>query len=148
MRARSVSRSHVLPSCSGIALLAVLGGCAASTGRAAPRTAAGATAPQTFRLDNGTLDRLDVYVVEETREWFLGRVEPGTVARLLVPPNARLDGRATVRLAVLANAPRTGRPSRAAGAVLTVGQPLSRLLAQEWLFAQGQLLGVAGRRPR
>ena len=54
-----------------------------------------------------------------------------TASRTVAPPSVRTVG---------------GRDSRAT--VLTVWQPLSRLLTQEWLFAQGQLMGAAGRPPR
>ncbi len=142
---------RLVASVASVALLAALGGCATSAGRATPRPAGGAGARATgsvLRLDNWSLDRLDVYVIEEGREWFLGRVEPGASTRLPLPRNVRLDGQAMVRLAVLANAPRRGRPSQEPGVVLTVRHPAARLLAQDWYFAQGQLMGAAGRPPR
>jgi hypothetical protein len=138
-----------------LALLALLaaasaGGCAARLAGTPPASethagAAPAAAPRVFRLDNRSFERLDVYVMDETREWYLGRVEPGARALLPLPRDSSFVSRGTARLAVLAGvlpgAAHRLRASREPGAVLTVWQPLTRLLRQEWMFAVGDLMG-------
>jgi hypothetical protein len=100
-----------------------------------------------FRLDNRGLDRLDVYLLDETRDWYLGSVEPGALALLPLPRDPAFGAKGMVRLAVVAGvaagAAHRPRPSREPGAVRTVWQPLTRLLRQEWMFAVGDLIGQA-----
>ena len=127
---------------------AAVGGCATHAGgtRAASSTHAGA-APRVFRLDNRALARLDVYLLDETRDWYLGRVEPGALALLPLPRDPAFGATGMVRLAVLAGvlpgAAHRPRPSQEPGAVLTVWQPMTRLLRQQWMFAVGDLIGQA-----
>jgi hypothetical protein len=134
-----------------VALLsaASVGGCAthARGTQAASTTHDGAAGPRVFRLDNRGLDRLDVYLLDETRDWYLGRVEPGALALLPLPRDPAFGARGMVRLAVIAGvapgAAHRPRPSREPGAVLTVWQPATRLLRQKWMFAVGDLIGQA-----
>lgn len=135
------------------ALLTVLAldGCA---GRVAPRhPLVGVAARRAVRVDNESRDRIDVYLVAETREWYLGRLAPGATAWLALPTRAEAGRAGMRRLAIIVGAPRSLRPSREAHAVTTLKQPIHVLLAQRWVFAQGQLTGLrlqgsGARRPR
>jgi hypothetical protein len=96
-------------------------------------------------LENRDLERLDVYLIDDTGEVFLGRVEPAAFAPLALPVDVIARSHGMARLAVIpgvaAGASRTLRPSREAAVVLTVWQPLARLLGQDWVFGVGQLTG-------
>jgi hypothetical protein len=104
------------------------------------RPSAAGVVPNALRIDNTSRDRIDVYVVGQTRDWHVGRVDPGTTAFLSLP--IRAVGPGMMSLAVIANAPRSMTPSRDARAVLTLGQPLESLMAQRWTFAPGRLTGL------
>lgn len=130
------------------ALLAALPlvACAAHRGSTADpdaRPTAAGVVPNALRIDNTSRDRIDVYVVGQTRDWHVGRVDPGTTAFLSLP--IRAVGPGMMSLAVIANAPRSMTPSRDARAVLTLGQPLESLMAQRWTFAPGRLTGLPER---
>jgi len=96
-------------------------------------------------LENRGLERLDVYLIDDTGEVFLGRVEPAALAPLALPVDVVARSRGMARLAIIpgaaAGAPRTLRPSREAAVVLTIWLPLARLLGQDWVFGAGQLTG-------
>ncbi len=111
----------------GAALLAAL-----AVGACAPRAAVPASAAATAAVrptivaENGGGDWLDVYLVDEVRDWYLGRLAPGAKTALPLPADAvRSRGTGMVRLAVLAGAERTVRASRDARAVITVPQPVA-----------------------
>lgn len=128
------------------ALVALLGalalaGCARRA--AAPARGPEATAARpALRVANEMHDRVDVYLIAETREWHLGRLEPGAARWLPLPAEASARGAGMVSLAVVAGAPRSLRPSREARAVVTARQPAAMLSGQRWTFAQGQLMGL------
>jgi hypothetical protein len=92
--------------------------------------------------ENAGRDWLDVYVLHELGEWYLGRLAPGARATLALPAALRTDLSPTVRLAVLPGAARTNQPSRDPRAVVSLAQPVSSVLGQRWTFAQGQLTGL------
>ena len=103
-----------------------------------PRPAA---MPATVEFSNQSAQRIDVYLVTETQERLLGRVEALTRARLPLPdgvPDAGL-----MRLAVIRGATYTVSASTDARAVLSLKQPLGALTTQEWIFVGGQLMPLA-----
>jgi hypothetical protein len=95
--------------------------------------------PLTIRFDNLGRERVHVYLIGATREWLLGRVEPGAIATLRIPEEALAEGSMFVRLAVLAGERRTFEAARHPRARLTIAQPASAILSQRWSFSQGQL---------
>ncbi len=110
----------------------------------APVSAAPAAARPVVLVDNAGTAWLDVYLLDGTRDWHLGRLAPGARATLRVPAGAAA-GTGMVRLAVMAGAARTLAPSRDARAVVSLAQPVGALSGQRWSFAQGALTGL---RPR
>jgi hypothetical protein len=97
----------------------------------------------TIRFDNTAGERVDVYLIGEKREWVLGRVEPGAIASLRIPEEALAEGSTFVRLAVLAGEPLTFAAARNPRARLTVAQPASAILSQQWTFSHGELTSLA-----
>jgi hypothetical protein len=95
--------------------------------------------PLTIRFDNTARERVDVYLIGATREWVLGRVEPGAIATLRLPEEALAKGAMHVRLAVLAGEPLTFAAARNPRAKLSIAQPAAAILSQEWRFTQGEL---------
>lgn len=126
----------------------VLGACAART---APATVVAArSAALTIGFENEAQVQVDVYLVGEQQQWRLGRVAPGTRTMLRVPEAALHEGSAFMRLAVLADATLSVDAARDSRATLTLAQPVSELLAQQWTFwhpqlASARLLGAAVR---
>jgi len=98
--------------------------------------AAIARGPLTIRFENEAQTHVDVYFVDDRREWWLGRVAPGASTTLRIPDDAILQNEGYVRLAVLANSPRTAQVARNPRALLTIAQPARSLLAQRWTFVQ------------
>jgi hypothetical protein len=97
----------------------------------------------TIRFDNTAGERVDIYLIGEKREWVLGRVEPGAIASLRIPEEALAEGSTFVRLAVLAGEPLTFAAARNPRARLTVAQPASAILSQQWTFSHGELTSLA-----
>jgi hypothetical protein len=93
----------------------------------------------TIRFDNTARERVDVYLIGATREWVLGRVEPGAIATLRIPDEAFGKGSMYVRLAVIAGEPLTFAAARNPHARLSIAQPASTILSQQWSFSQGEL---------
>ena len=93
----------------------------------------------TIRFDNSARERVDVYLIGATREWVLGRVEPGAIATLRIPDEAFGKGSMYVRLAVIAGEPLTFAAARNPHARLSIAQPASTILSQQWSFSQGEL---------
>ena len=116
-----------------------LGGCASGS---SPVTSGGPSvtpeASLTIRFDNAAQSYVDVYLIEQLRQWRLGRVEPGGRAILRIPESALTDTPEFVRLAVLEGAPLSLEPARDPRAVLTIAQPGSQLTAQRWTFSKMQ----------
>jgi hypothetical protein len=132
------------PTRAALALLGALalGGCAR---HAAVDPADGAIALPTARptviAENGGGEWLDVYLLHERGELYLGRLAPG--ARTELPLSVALRGGVVgmVRLAVLPGAARTTQPSRDPRTVVSMAQPVLAVMGQRWTFAQGQLTG-------
>lgn len=91
-----------------------------------------------LRFDNAAQTYVDVYFVDATREWWLGRVAPGARAMLRIPEDARTASSGFVRLAVLAGAPISAAASRDPRATFTMAQPAWDLMGQRWTFSQAQ----------
>ena len=131
-----------------------VGGCARGP---SPTTSNGPSAtPEpalAIRFDNVAQTYVDVYLVSEQRQWRLGRVEPGARATLRIPEAALTATWEFVRLAVLEGAPLSLQVAREPRATLTIAQPASQLMAQQWTFLQrqvasAQLLGAPADRNR
>jgi hypothetical protein len=120
-----------------------LGACIGASPRAGPNTRISTDAlPLTIRFENTARDRVDVYLIGATREWVLGRIEPGATASLRIPVEALAKGSMYVRLAVIVGEPLTFEAARNPRARLTIAQPASAILSQEWRFSQGELRSV------
>lgn len=120
-----------------------LGACVSGSPRSVPDAGISTEAlPLAISFDNSARERVDVYLIGATREWHLGRVEPGATARLRIPVEALAKGSMHVRLAVIAGEPLTFEPARNPRAMLSIAQPASTILSQEWKFTQGQLTSV------
>ena len=102
-------------------------------------SAASEESPLAIRFDNEAEARVDVYLVGEQREWWLGRVAPGAHTTLQIPPGARVAISGFVRLAVLPDAPISMRASRDPRAAITIAQPATELLSQKWTFSHPQM---------
>lgn len=116
----------------GVALL--LAACAS----VAPRSDQNTTA-LTIRFDNEGRERVQVYLVGEQREWLLGRVEPGAIGHLPLPPASFAGKSPFVRLAVLTGNHTSLQAARSRAASTTVAQPLAALVKHQWHFVQGQV---------
>ncbi|MEO8563086.1 MAG: hypothetical protein ABI601_13470 [bacterium] len=132
-----------------LSLSLALGACAPS--RIASNAAASAEgAPLALRFDNAARDYVHVYLVSETREWLLGRVEPGARATLRIPDDALAEHPGSMRLAVLAGQRVTLRAATEPGVAFTLAQPAGEILAQRWTFskplASGELTSLRVRR--
>lgn len=91
------------------------------------------------RFENEAEQYVDVYLIGERREWWLGRVAPGARITLRIPDAARAEAPEFVKLAVLAGEQRTMQAARDPHATFTIPQPASQLLDQRWTFRQTQL---------
>lgn len=120
-----------------------LGACIGASPRPAPNARISIDAlPLTIRFDNFGRERVDVYLIGAKREWLLGRVAPGGIASLRIPEEALAKGSMYVRLAVLAGEPVTFAAARNPRARLTVAEPASTILSQQWRFSQGELTSL------
>jgi hypothetical protein len=93
-----------------------------------------------IQVDNDSRDPIDVYLVAETREWFVGRVAPGVKTWLPVPERALSSSPGMVRLVALPNAPRSMSARRDPRAIVSLSQPATALIDQRWAFTQGQFV--------
>ena len=126
-----------------MAITLALGGCTGASARPAHNAATSIDAlPLIIRFDNTGRERVDVYLIGVKRQWVLGRVEPGAIASLRIPEEALAKGSMYVRLAVIAGEPLTFEAARNPRARLTIAQPASAILSQEWKFSQGELSSV------
>jgi len=116
-----------------------LGGCARGP---APATWDGPAAPaegSVIRFVNEAQTYVDVYLVGEQREVWLGRVGPGARTTLRIPEGARDAMAGYIRLAVLANTSMSFHPSHDPRATFTIAEPPMKVLAQQWTFRQTSL---------
>jgi hypothetical protein len=121
-----------------IILVSLAAACASAPHRRA------ATTPAVVEVSNQTAERIDVYLVTETQDRLLGRIEALARARLPLPDGVTDAG--LIRLAVIAGARYTVSASRDSRAVLSLKQPLAAMATQEWVFVGGQLTPLP--RPR
>ena len=136
-------RSAFVSIAATMAFTVALGACVRAPSRPVPDALLSTDArPLTIRFDNLARERVDVYLIGATREWLLGRVEPGAIATLRIPEAAVAEGSMFVRLAVLAGERQTFEAARHPRARLTVAQPASAILSQRWSFSQGQLTSL------
>jgi hypothetical protein len=136
-------RSAFVSIAATIAITLALGACVRAPSRPVPDALQSTDArPATIRFDNLGRERVHVYLIGATREWLLGRVEPGAIATLRIPEGALAEGSMFVRLAVLAGERLTFEAARHPRARLTVAQPASAILSQRWRFSQGQLTSL------
>jgi hypothetical protein len=127
-----------------LALTLVLSGCAGNPFRSALNDPAPVAArPATIRFDNQGRQYVHVYLVGESREWLLGRVEPGARVTLRIPEGAMTNDTRSMQLAVLAGDRVTMRAALNPGAALTILQPAVQLVAQKWTFTQTLANGQA-----
>lgn len=94
--------------------------------------------PLVIHFDNDARTYVDVYLVGETRERWLGRVAPGAHSTLRIPRGAEALFSGSVRLAVLAGSTLSMQAAREPRAMVTVPQPAPELLRQQWTFSQTQ----------
>jgi hypothetical protein len=95
-----------------------------------------------LRFDNGGREHVHVYLIGEKREWLLGRVEAGAIAILRVPEESLAEDATFMRLAVIAGERVTLQAARNPRARLTLAQPASAILSQQWMFSQGSLTSL------
>ena len=127
---------------SAISLAATLAAGACARGPA-PSTWDGSAATTgqggTIHFVNEAETYVDVYLVGQTREWWLGRVAPGARTTLRIRDDALTATAGYLRLAVLAGTPLTLQAARDPRATLTLAQPSQSLLDQRWTFRQSQV---------
>ena len=80
-----------------------------------------------------------MYLVGEKREWWLGRVAPGTLTSLRVPDDAIDIGSSFMRLAALPGATLSQQAARDPRSAITIAVPSLDLFTQRWTFSQRQL---------
>jgi hypothetical protein len=93
----------------------------------------------TFR--NQSAIPIQVYLVGETREWLLGRLEPLQTGQLLLPAWTGETTPASVALVVISGWSRTLDANHHPGRVRSLNEPTERLNGGIWIFVNGQLLG-------
>lgn len=103
-------------------------------------TAASTGQGATIRFVNEAESYVDVYLVGDTREWWLGRVAPGARTTLRIRDEVLTATSGYLRLAVLAGAKLTAQPSRDPRATFTIAQPGQSLFDQRWTFRQSQVM--------
>lgn len=104
-----------------------------------PAAAAGEDAE--IRFQNEAQTYVDVYLVGETRQWWLGRVAPGALTTLRLRDEAlAIMSLGYVRLAVLPHAGLTLQAARDPRATFTIAQPGQSLLDQRWTFRRSQTM--------
>ena len=134
-------RPYVLVSRAAMTILTLaLGACASAPARPALEQPSPIEAGQvSLRFDNLARTYVHVYLIGQKREWLLGRVEPGAVATLRIPDGSLESNPGFVQLAVVEGKHVTQQAARDARAQLTIAQPASSILAQQWRFVPGQL---------
>lgn len=84
---------------------------------------------------------IQVYLVDATREWWLGRLQPLESARLSLPASFSRTPPRAIRLAVIEGSSRSLQASRDSRAIFSLTERADDIAGQDWIFANGQLLG-------
>jgi hypothetical protein len=84
---------------------------------------------------------IQVYLVDATREWWLGRLQPLESARLPLPASFSTTEPRAIRLAVIRGSSRSVQASRDSRAIFSLTERAGNMAGQDWIFANGQLLG-------
>ena len=101
----------------------------------------------TVGFDNDGREHVHVYLVDARQgQWLLGRVDPWSQGTLRIPAAALVGSNGFVRLAVVPGERMTPQAVRSPRATFTVAQPVSAILTQRYMFAQGQLTPLPFRR--
>lgn len=95
--------------------------------------------PLTITFENEAETYVDVYLIGEKREWWLGRLAPGASTSLRIREQALTTESGFVKLAVLADAPRSLQAARDPRATFSLSEPVSRLVTQRWTFRKTPL---------
>ena len=127
----SLATTLALGACAGGPAPSTWDGTAIATGQGA-----------TIRFENEAQSYVDVYLVGETRQWWLGRVAPGARTTLRISSEALTVTSGYLRLAVLAGAPLTLQAARDPRATLTIAQPGPSLFDQRWTFRQSPTMAA------
>ena len=93
----------------------------------------------TFR--NQSRDRIQVYLVSETGEWLLGRLESLETTRLRLPADAFDASGDFVSLVVIPGWSRTLHARQYRGGVWSLKEPKQSVHGEMWLFVNGQIMG-------
>ena len=99
--------------------------------------------PLSIRFDNDAREYVHVYLIGDGRQWLLGRVEPGAVGTLKVPDEAFGGKLRFVQLAVIQGGRLTPDAAHDRRAELTILQPATSILSQQWRFTQGEIRSLA-----
>jgi hypothetical protein len=121
----------------------LFGACASTRSNASSDGMAAFAAPASVIVfDNESRDHVHVYLVSDQRQWLLGRVEAGVRAALRIPDESRVLSPRRLQLAVVEGGPVSPRVTLEPRAAFTIMEPASRLMLQDWRFAQGQILSA------
>ena len=123
----------------------VLAACAGGPARLAsddPTAVVAAAVSPTIAFDNDAREHVQVYLVSESRQWYLGRIEPGARRTLRVPDEAVATSPQRLQLAVTVGLPISPHVIGDPRAMVTIAQPASHLFSQDWSVAQGQLISA------
>jgi hypothetical protein len=139
----TTSRRGFVSIAAAITMTFALGACVSAGSHAAlDRPISTEDSLLSIKFDNSSRETVDVYLIGEKREWMLGRVAPGAIARLRLPEEAFYPGSARVRLAVLAGQRMRFDVARDPRAVFAIVQSASALRSQRWTFSQGNLIAL------
>jgi len=111
-----------------------------------PAAAVAAAVSPFIAFDNDAREHVQVYLVSEFRQWYLGRVEPGARRTLRVPDEAIVTSPQRLQLAIMVGLPISPHVTGDPRAMFTIAQPASHLFSQDWSVAQGQLISMPMRR--
>jgi hypothetical protein len=100
------------------------------------------TRQRDIRFDNDGRQHVHVYLVDDRRQWLLGRVEPGATAMLRIPDETLGETSSFVRLVVVAGERVTLEAARHPRAALTVSLPPWQVMSRRWFFAQGGVMSL------
>ena len=125
-----------------LATTTLVSGCAGGPSTRASGTSSPSDAlPFTIRFDNDARDYVHVYLVGESRQWLLGRVEPGARVTLQIPLDAIGADVGSLQLAAVPGGHATLRAAREPSVTMTILQPAAHILAQRWTYSQAVATG-------